>query len=116
MIDSDHTSSTSRAIVASVAIAVASAWTASCASSARDSPAAVDRQSPAAALLEFRLIHSEPGKNRIAAEFDGAVVYLDPDAVISDGDLTEVRPNVTGDGLVLAVDMTPTAAARLRQV
>lgn len=70
----------------------------------------------AGALFEYRLIYSEPGEGRIKAELDGAVLYLDPNPVITEADLTEVRPNITREGLILSVDMTPTAAARLRQV
>lgn len=104
-----------RAAVAAVSIALASIVSASCAASA-GSPPDAGRRPLAGAFFEYRLIHAEPGEGRIEAELDGAVLYLDPDPVITAADLTEVRPNITREGLVLSVDMTPTAAARLRQV
>ena len=115
MVHSDSTSAPLRAAVAAVSIAVTSIVAAGCASTAGNSPGA-GPQPFAGALFEYRLIYSEPGEGRIKAELDGAVLYLDPNPVITEADLTEVRPNITREGLILSVDMTPTAAARLRQV
>jgi preprotein translocase subunit SecD len=64
-------------------------------------------------LIEFRLVREVAAPNLIAVEYDGALMYLDPEPLLSDEDLTRVEPDVRPGQLILRLEMTPSAGERI---
>jgi preprotein translocase subunit SecD len=50
------------------------------------------------------------------AEFDGEILYLESDAVITDSDLRNVRASSRGDRLLVELELTPAAARQVQAV
>lgn len=72
--------------------------------------------SAAAALIEFRLVHDEPAVDREPHQFQGETLYLESAAVVSDPDFQAVRPMLRPEQLLIDMELTPDAAARLNRV
>jgi hypothetical protein len=67
---------------------------------------------PTDALLEMRVAYSQPGPDRVQAEYEDSVIYIGR-ALVSDSDFVSVDPLIRDSGLVLAVEISTQAADRL---
>ena len=85
-------------------------------SSASISPSGAPLSLVSEALIEFRLAHSEPADGRIPVKFDGSVLYIERDVIASDNDFLVVRPSVYDGDLVLWVELSPEASARVARI
>lgn len=69
-----------------------------------------------APLFELRLVHDDPAPDRVPAEFDGDVVYLDAEPLISDVDLERVRSAIRPGKLLLRIECSPESAYRFETI
>ena len=89
---------------------IAALLTMACASSPAQSPVG---SSP---ILEFRLVHPEQKPNLISVEFESSALYLDPQPVLSDPDIVSAQPFERRDQVILSLELTDEAAARMERV
>ena len=75
-------------------------------------------QSPvgSASILELRLVHPEPNSSSIPIEFESSLLHLDPQPVMSDRDIVSARPSEGPNQVILAIELTGDAAARMGRV
>lgn len=75
-------------------------------------------QSPvdSSSILEFRLVHPEPSANSIPVEFESSMLHLDPQPAVSDRDIVSARLSEGPNQVILALELTADAAARMGRV
>lgn len=65
-----------------------------------------------APLFELRVVHDDPAPDRVPAEFDGDVVHLDAEPLVSDVHLERVRSAVRPGRFLLHIECSPQSAHR----
>lgn len=75
-------------------------------------------QSPlnSSSILEFRLVHPEQSSSSIPVQFESSLLHLDPRPVVSDRDIVSARPIERSDQVILSLELTSDAAARMGRV
>jgi hypothetical protein len=64
-------------------------------------------------LIELRIAHAEQAVGLDRVDFEGDPLYVEPESVIADPDLTTVRPHRRGDQLILDMELESSAVQRL---
>lgn len=67
-------------------------------------------------ILEFRLVHAEPSSSSITVNFESSLLHLDPQPVVTDQDILSAHPSEGPNQVILALELTAEAAARMQRV
>ena len=78
-----------------------------------DAPRANRNVSESSNLIEIRLVKEESDSALMPVEFEGAVIYLHPEPLLSDEDLARVEPFVRPGQLILRLELTSAAGERM---
>lgn len=70
----------------------------------------------APAIMEFRLVHPEQKTGSIPVEFQSSLLHIDAQPVVSDPDIVSVHPLERPDQIILSLELTADAAARMGRV
>lgn len=81
-----------------------------CGSRSAESP--VDSSS----ILELRLVHPEARSSSIPIEFESSLLHLDPQPLLSDRDIVSAQASEGPDQVILSLELTADAAARMGRI